>query len=126
MVDAKLQLDLRPLRNIVVRQSSPENDDSSVFEIFSRLNSGGINLTSQEIRMSLYHSEFYNSLMRLNTYDGWRRILANPIPDLHLKDVEILLRVFAMMIDHNHYVRPMMKFLNQFSKKCRAHDEQQI
>lgn len=122
--DAKLQLDLRPLRNIVVRQSSPENDDSSVFEIFSRLNSGGVNLTSQEIRMSLYHSEFYNSLMRLNTYDGWRKILANPVPDLHLKDVEILLRLFAMMIDHDHYARPMVKFLNQFSKKCQAHDEQ--
>lgn len=123
--DAKLQFDLRPIRNIVVRQNSPENDDSSVFEIFSRLNSGGVNLTSQEIRMSLYHSEFYNSLMRLNTHDGWRRILANPTPDLHLKDVEILLRVFAMMIDHALYTPSMVKFLNQFSKKCQKHDEQQ-
>jgi hypothetical protein len=28
--DGKFQLDLRPIRNVVVRQNSPENDDSSV------------------------------------------------------------------------------------------------
>lgn len=123
--DAKSQLDMRPIRNIVVRQNSPENDDSSVFEVFSRLNSGGVNLTPQEIRLSLYHSEFYNALMMLNSEEDWRKVLANPIPDLHLKDVEILLRVFAMMIDHDHYTPSMVKFLNQFSRKCQTHSEQQ-
>ena len=123
--DGKLQFDLRPIRNVVIRQNSPDNDDSSVFEIFSRLNSGGVNLTPQEIRLSLYHSKFYDSLMMLNTEEGWRKILANPQPDLHLKDVEILLRIFAMMIDHDCYSPSMVKFLNQFSKKCQSQSEEQ-
>jgi len=85
--DVKIQLDLRPIRNVIVKQNSPENDDSSVFEIFSRLNSGGMNLTAQEIRLSLYHSDFYETLTHLNMEDGWRRMLGTVNPDLHLKDV---------------------------------------
>ncbi|MCA9077753.1 MAG: DUF262 domain-containing protein [Planctomycetaceae bacterium] len=123
--DVKIQLDLRPIRNVIVKQNSPENDDSSVFEIFSRLNSGGMNLTAQEIRLCLYHSDFYETLTHLNMEDGWRRILGTVNPDLHLKDVEILLRMFAMLVDHAEYAPSMVKFLNQFSKKCQTHDEQQ-
>ena len=123
--DAKLQLDLRPIRNVIVKQNSPTNDGSSVFEIFSRLNSGGVNLTPQEIRLSLYHSDFYETLIRLNIEEGWRKILGIPIPDLHLKDVEIILRAFAMLIDYEKYAPSMIKFLNQFSKKCQTHDAEQ-
>jgi len=123
--DAKLQLDLRPIRNVIVRQNSPENDDSSVYEIFSRLNSGGMNLRAQEIRLSLYHSDFYDMLMKLNTNRQWRWLVGNEEPDLHLKDIEILLRCFAMLIDHENYAPSMVKFLNQFSKKAQSHDQSQ-
>ena len=120
-----MQLDLRPIRNVIVKQNSPDNDDSSVFEIFSRLNSGGMNLTPQEIRLSLYHSDFYDRLMELNTRPLWRRILGTNNPDIHQKDVEILLRMFAMLVDHAKYAPSMMKFLNQFSKKCQTHSTEQ-
>ena len=120
----KFQFDLRPIRNIFVKQNSPTNDDSSIYEIFSRLNSGGVNLTPQEIRLSLYHSGFYYVLMRMNTDQRWRTILNSDEPDLHLKDVEVLLRVFAMLIDAQSYSPSMVKFLNQFSRKCQAHDQQ--
>ncbi len=120
----KFQFDLRPIRNIFVKQNSPTNDDSSIYEIFSRLNSGGVNLTPQEIRLSLYRSEFYYVLMRMNTHQRWRTILNSDEPDLHLKDVEVLLRVFAMLIDAQSYSPSMVKFLNQFSRKCQAHDQQ--
>lgn len=123
--DAKLQFDLRPIRNVVIRQNSPDNDDSSVFEIFSRLNSGGVNLTPQEIRLSLYHSNFYDQLMNLNAEVGWRKVLGNSKPDLHLKDVEVLLRIFAMLVDRERYSPSMVKFLNQFSRKCQSHNEEQ-
>lgn len=123
--DSKVQLDLRPIRNVIVKQNSPDNDDSSVFEIFSRLNSGGMNLTPQEIRLSLYHSDFYNHLMELNTRPLWRRVLGTNNPDIHQKDVEILLRMFAMLVDHAEYAPSMMKFLNQFSKKCQKQSAEQ-
>lgn len=123
--ESKMQLDLRPIRNVIVKQNSPENDDSSVFEIFSRLNSGGVNLTAQEIRLSLYHSEFYDILMNLNRNAGWRRILGNETPDLHLKDLEVLLRMFAMLVDGDNYTPSMVKFLNNFSRKSQKNSREQ-
>ncbi len=125
LVDHKTAFDLRPIRNVIVKQNIPKDDDSSVYEIFNRLNSGGINLTPQEIRMSLYHSKFYDTLYRLNSLPAWRRLLNNPEPDLHMKDVEILLRGFAMLIDGDSYTPSLVKFLNQFSRKCQTQNEEQ-
>ncbi|MBV8451301.1 MAG: DUF262 domain-containing protein, partial [Deltaproteobacteria bacterium] len=62
--DYKSAVDLRAIRNVIVKQLAPKDDDSAVYEIFNRLNSGGVNLTPQEIRMSLYHSDFYTMLYR--------------------------------------------------------------
>ena len=119
--DYRTQLDLRPIRNIVVKQSAPEDDQSSIFEIFNRLNSGGVNLRPQEIRTSMYHSDFYTMLYRINAKDiTWRRLLGSSDPDLHMKDIEILLRGFAMLVDRGKYASSMVKFLNQFSFDCRS------
>ncbi len=63
--DYQTSLDLRTIRNIVIKQNSPnEDNDTSVFEIFNRLNTGGVNLRPQEIRSSLYHSKFTEMLHR--------------------------------------------------------------
>lgn len=121
----KTQFELRTIRNIIIKQSAPQDDDSSMYEIFNRLNTGGINLKPQEIRTSMYHSSFYEMLYRANSRPAWRRILANLEPDLHMKDVEILLRGFAMLIDGENYAPSMVRFLNQFSRKCRGQTEEQ-
>lgn len=117
------QFDLRPIRNIVVKQSAPTGDDSSMFEVFNRLNTGGINLRPQEIRTSMYHSDFYDMLSRINAERSeWRRLLRAEAPDLHMKDVEILLRGFAMLSEGDRYTPSMVRFLNSFSKKCMSND----
>ena len=116
--DYKTQLDLRPIRNIVVKQNAPSGDDSSMFEVFNRLNTGGVNLRPQEIRTSMYHSDFYRMLYRINAETRWRRLLRSDTPDLHMKDIEILLRGFAMLVDSDNYTPSMVRFLNLFSKNC--------
>jgi uncharacterized protein with ParB-like and HNH nuclease domain len=121
----KTQFDLRPLRNVVVKQNAPSEDDSSMYEVFNRLNTGGVNLEPQEIRTSMYHSKFYDMLYKLNSNPKWRRFLRSPEADLHMKDIEILLRGFAMLIDGEEYAPSMVRFLNQFSRKCKAHDDAQ-
>lgn len=123
--DYKTQFDLRPIRNIIVKQNSPSDDKSSIFEVFNRLNTGGINLKPQEIRTSMYHSPFYEMLYRINLFSKWRSLLKQPVPDLHMKDQEILLRGFAMLIDNKEYAPSMVKFLNNFSKKCATHTSEQ-
>ena len=114
------RLDLRPIRCITIKQNSPSEGDMAMYEVFNRLNSGGVNLTPQEIRSSMYHSEFYDMLTKINAEEGWRKVLQSPDPDLHMKDVEVLLRGFAMLVDGDEYRPSMTRFLNQFSKKCEA------
>lgn len=123
--DLKTTFDLRTIRNIIIKQTSPPDDDSSIYEIFNRLNSGGMNLKPQEIRTSLYHSPFYDLLYRLNADLQWRSLLGISEPDLHMKDVEVLLRGFAMLIEGDEYAPSMVKFLNNFSRKSKATPEAQ-
>ena len=123
--EAQMRFNLRPLRNVVIRQNSPKDDDSAMYEIFSRLNSGGVNLRPQEIRLSLYHSAFYDMLERINADPTWRKFLRNPEPDIHMKDIEVLLRIFAILVDKDIYAPSLVKFLNQFSNKSKENTPEQ-
>lgn len=126
LYDLKSTFDLRTIRNVIIKQNFPSNDDSSIYEIFNRLNSGGVNLKPQEIRMSLYDSEFYRMLHQINLDDRWRNLIGTTEPDLHMKDVEILLRGFAMLIDGDKYKSSMTKFLNKFSKEASSFSSKRI
>lgn len=117
--------DLRTIRNIIIKQNSPE-DDSSMYEIFNRLNTGGLNLKPQEIRTSLFHSPFYEMLARINLYSGWRRLTKQANPDINMKDIEFLLRGFAMLFKSKEYKPSMVKFLNNFSKQSRKFSSNEI
>lgn len=121
----KTQFELRTIRNVIIKQNSPQGDDSSMYEVFNRLNTGGINLKPQEIRTSMYHSDFYEILYQLNSNENWRRLLGAGAPDIHMKDVELILRGFALLIDGVNYAPSMVKFLNQFSRKARGHTTEQ-
>lgn len=116
---------LRTIRNIIVKQVRPPGTES-MYEIFNRLNSGGMNLTPQEIRRCMYDSKFYDVLYKTNAQPHWRRLVGSPVPDLHMKDVEILLRGFAMLIKGGSYSPSMAKFLNGFSLDAKAFDENKI
>lgn len=120
--DYRTQFDLRTIRNVIVKQLRPTNDDSSIYEMFNRLNTGGINLTPQEIRASLYHSPFYDLLFRLNMDSRWRRLLDQDEPDLHMRDIEVLLRGIALWQRGAQYAPSMVRFLNEFSKSAQGWD----
>jgi uncharacterized protein with ParB-like and HNH nuclease domain len=124
--DYKTQFDLRPIRNVVVKQNVPKDDNSSIFEIFNRLNSGGINLMAQEIRCSLYHSKFYDVLYKLNLESDWRRLLKLKDPDLHMKDIELLLRGFSMLTYGDNYSPSLAKFLNSYSAIAKKYDSETL
>ncbi|MFZ2472806.1 MAG: DUF262 domain-containing protein [Methanothrix sp.] len=117
--DYKGTFDLRPIRMIIIKQNAPPNDDSVIFEIFNRLNTGGVNLTPQEIRASLYYSDFYRMLKRINLDSKWRKLIGQADPDMQMKDIEIVLRGYAMLICGNKYKPTMTRFLNSFSKRAK-------
>lgn len=113
--------DLRTIRNVIIQQLHPEGYDS-MYEIFNRLNSGGVKLAPQEIRHCMYESGFYAMLYGANAKENWRRLIGRAEPDMRMKDVEILLRGFAMLIEGESYRPPMLKFLNQFSNSAKSYD----
>ena len=117
--------DLRTIRHIIVRQVGPSGDNA-MYEIFNRLNSGGVNLTPQEIRRCTFDSRFYDMLYLTNTENAWRQLVGNKIPDIHMKDVEILLRGFAILINEKSYRPSMVKFLNKFSQEAMSFDETKL
>jgi len=119
-------LDLRTMRCVLVRQNFPKEDDSSILEIFNRLNTGGMNLTSQEIRASLYNSDFMKMVSRFNSDGRWRSLVVQPEPDLRMRDVEHLLRGFAMLTRGARYAPSMTRFLNQFAKEMQAETQDAI
>lgn len=113
----KRTLFFRPIRCVFIKQVYPDND-SSMYEIFYRLNTGGENLTPQEIRSSLYYSEFYDMLTQINLIPMWRK-LTSPNPDKRMRDIEILLRGFASVMKDSAYSAPMVRFLNRFSERAK-------
>jgi Protein of unknown function DUF262 len=64
--DDRRRLDDSIIHATVVRQDEPTEDQSSIYLIFERLNSGGTFLQPQEIRVALYHGQFASLLSKLN------------------------------------------------------------
>ena len=100
------------LRAINIRQLSPREDNTGVYYIFERLNTGGTPLTAQEIRNVVFRGDLLNKLKELNNDSNWRRILGKAIPDKHQKDVELILRAFGLSVYLSEYEKPMKEFLN--------------
>lgn len=117
----RMQFDLRTIRNMIVKQIRPSNDTSSIYEMFNRLNTGGVNLTPQEIRSSLFHSAFYDCLFKWNMDERWRSLLGRREADLHMRDIEVMLRGLAIWQLGNDYSPSMVKFLNRYSKEAQKY-----
>lgn len=125
--DTQIKFRLRRfLRTVVVRQNKPDDNSSSMFEIFNRLNTGGTPLNAQEIRASLYYCDFYKALVRLNAEERWRTLLGKPTQDLHSNDVELILRSIALLKDIDNYAPKMVNFLNSFSQKTKKFTKEEI
>lgn len=100
------------LRAINIRQLNPKEEHTSIYHIFERLNTGGTPLKPQEIRNCVFRGGFHTVLKELNEDVDWRAILGKKTLDKHQKDVELLLRVFALYRKWGEYEKPMKEFLN--------------
>lgn len=115
--ERRTEFDIKTIRNVIIKQLQPQNDMSSVYEIFTRLNTEGVNLERQELRASLYHSQFLEMLGRVNELPAWRQLYGLPDPELHMRDIQILLRAFGLL--SRPYVPSMVRFLDQVADSAR-------
>ena len=120
----RMTLNDATLRAIVIRQIQP-NDNSSVYQIFERLNTGGTQLNPMEIRRAIFRGSANGLLDRLNANPDWRALIGKVEPDPRLRDVEMLLRALALAVDWREYRKPMKIFITSYMDKLdRANDGQ--
>lgn len=113
----KRKLENSVLRAINIRQLSPKGENTSVYHIFERLNTGGTPLAPQEIRNCVYRGGFLNKIGELNENKNWRSIIGKKLVDKRQKDVELILRAFALCHDLKEYEKPMKEFLSIVANK---------
>lgn len=106
------RLDDSIIHATIVRQDEPSDDQSSIYVVFERLNTGGVNLQPQEIRVALYHGELVRVLRELNENADWRALFG--AKSRRLKDMELILRFFSFYYYAGQYHRPMKDFLNRY------------
>jgi hypothetical protein len=118
------RLDDAILHVTVFKQDEPSEDQSSVYQVFERLNSGGKKLTPQEIRSAVHHSGGMREILQyLNQNEEWRAIYGPE--DIRMRDQELILRALAFYYEADGYKSPLVSFLNGFMGRHKDLDKSQ-
>ncbi|WP_183579175.1 DUF262 domain-containing protein [Mucilaginibacter sp. X5P1] len=114
------------IRNAVINTTIIEDINSKpkvIHDLFHRLNTGGMPLTDQEIRNCVYTGVFNKQILELNKNPFWRKLLNTNVPDKRLRDVELILRFFALFYIGKKYEPSMKIFLSNFQEENKNNDE---
>jgi len=107
----------RVLRTIIISHYS---DPDIKFEIFLRLNTGGVPLTEQEIRNAMYRGPFNELLDRLAHGPALLKTLRREKPDNRLRHHELVLRYFAIQEALPNFRPPLKRLLNTYMEKSQG------
>lgn len=113
----------RVLRTIVISHFS---DPDIKFEIFRRLNTGGVPLTEQEIRNAVYRGPFNELLDRLVHNGDFLGLLRREAPDNRLRHHELVLRFFALDSALPNFRPPLKRVLNGYMESAREFQSKRL
>ena len=107
----------------VIRSGTP---GAVKFNIFSRINEGGLPLTAQEIRNAIYPGRWRDEIRKLVDSDEFKQATEGKIQAKRMEDMELMLR--AVAIHHQREPRPneqnLEDYLNNFvEKECQHWNE---
>jgi len=94
--DEQRRIKSSTIHTIIFEQRHPKNSDTSMYQIFERINTGGRILTPQEIRNCVYQGKFNTLLIELNKNKFWRDLYGRNEEDFRMRDIEFILRFFAL------------------------------
>ena len=98
------------IRTVVIRNW---HDISFLYLVFLRLNSGGVPLSTQELRQALHPGSFTDYVQKYSAdSDAIKRALKIDAPDFRMRDVEILVRFFAFADSLESYRGDLRAFLD--------------
>ena len=97
-------------------------DEDVLYDIFYRINTGSVPLSSQELRQVLNRGEFAKYLLQITGDPNplWN-VLGIDAPDPRLTDVELLLRLIAWQRFSQMYRENMKAFLDDSMKNLNLH-----
>ena len=109
-------------------------DTQVKFDIFERLNSGAVQLESQELRNAIYRGAFNDMIKEAAKNKDFRSLLGVDLtnPDVNnkvkkMQDVEYVLRFFSYMNGEGENMKKSFKqFLSEQMVKFNSYDEQKI
>lgn len=103
---------------IVFEQKAPNDSDTSLYQVFERINTGGRALMPQEIRNCVNQGNFNDLLFKLNTKPEWRHLFGKEEEDPRMRDLEFILRFLALDTDYiknnESSAISLKKYLNEF------------
>ena len=104
-------LKTRTLRVVVI---APESHPNMKFEVFERLNTGGISLNAQELRNSIYRGSLNDAMKALVRNPQFRACIGTKTPRHRMVDEELVLRFLALHDHLEQYRPPLKRFLNDY------------
>lgn len=110
----KLDFLLKPIKVITL---SDKSEPQVRFDLFQRLNTGGITLTDQEIRNCVYKGSFNSFIKRLSKDVRLHALIKKPTSaDNDGTYEELVLRFFAYLFNRDLFVHNVKDFLNAFMR----------
>lgn len=113
----------RTLRCLVI---SARSDSEIRFQVFERLNTGGIPLNAQEVRHCVYRGPFNDLLHKIVRWSVLQELLGLPSFHPRMNDCELVLRFFAVRESLPTYTPPMKTLLNEYMRRHRYDDDAKI
>lgn len=121
--ELQTKFDEYPIRVVkILKESHPDIK----FDIFERLNRGSVKLNDQELRNCIYRGNFNVLLRKLVKNPDFLQIQKLSESDKRMRDVERLLRFFAL-VDRGlqNYKSPMRTFLSTYMEEKREISEKE-
>jgi hypothetical protein len=116
----QLRFGTRPIRVTVLNDKS---DLSVRFDLFERLNTGGVHLTPQEIRNCVYRGPFNDAIKTLAAHPSFRATVK--VKDRQKNNgayEEMVLRFFAYLQNYKQFDHSVKEFLNSYMKEKQKTD----
>lgn len=108
----------QPIRTIVIKNWPNE---TFLYHVFLRLNTGSVPLSPQELRQALHPGAFVSFLDKYSSESkALREILKLKKPDFRMRDAELLLRYFSFSNYLNDYSGNLKLFLDNTCKTLNA------
>ena len=129
----RTNFELFSFRCITIQQETPK-DDTGIFYLFERLNTGGVVLTPMEVRNAIYSGTLLTTISDLLTNEQVCELLTGlksgskqfkqKCDESHDKMIEFILRLFAFYDNLSNYNKHIKIFLNDYCKENRNQNNQ--